>query len=422
MKRLLLGLGVLGLLGAAVAWSGPGQPLAEFRFTLEERNPVSHLRLNNGPDSFQFVIISDRTGGHRAQVFSQAVHKINLLQPEFVVSVGDLIEGYTNRRPRLEQEWREFQTYISELDMPFFYVPGNHDISNKDMETLWKEKFGRRFYHFTYKNVLFLMLNSEDPPGQRGQISTEQINYVKQTLEANPDSRWTLIFLHKPLWVSAFGYDVARNGWGAVEKLLAGRPHTVFAGHVHRYRKFVRQGQNYYMLATTGGSSRLRGTDYGEFDHLVWVTMKKDGPVLANILLDGVLRENLQPIHTGEPGHPRYNRQPTYPARGSITFEGKPLAGAYVVLTGVTEEGKQPARADALTRADGTFTLSTYQANDGAAAGKYTITVVWRKPFYTPEGKPGPNLLPPRYASDKTSGLKTEITRDDNIIRLLLSR
>ena len=31
------------------------------------------------------------------------------------------------------------------------------------------------------------------------------------------------------------------------------------------------------------GSSRMRGVPYGEFDHIVWVTMKKDGPLLANI-------------------------------------------------------------------------------------------------------------------------------------------
>jgi len=37
----------------------------------------------------------------------------------------------------------------------------------------------------------------------------------------------------------------------------------------------------------------MRGVEEGEFDHFVWVTMKKDGPVLANILLDAVLPMNL---------------------------------------------------------------------------------------------------------------------------------
>jgi hypothetical protein len=32
----------------------------------------------------------------------------------------------------------------------------------------------------------------------------------------------------------------------------------------------------------------MRGVDYGEFDHVAWVTMKNGQPVIANVLLDGV--------------------------------------------------------------------------------------------------------------------------------------
>src|SRR5262245_43192901 len=121
MKRLLLGLGAACALGAAVAWSGSQSPQPPgFDFQKEQRNPVSDQRPNNGTTDFQFVIISDRTGGHRARVFSRAMEQINLLQPEFVVSVGDLIEGYTNDREQLTREWREFQGYVSRLQMPFF--------------------------------------------------------------------------------------------------------------------------------------------------------------------------------------------------------------------------------------------------------------------------------------------------------------
>ena len=142
--------------------------------------------------------------------------------------------------------------------------------------------------------------------------------------------------------------DQSKNGWSKVEKLLAGRSYTVFAGHVHRYQKFVRQGQNYYMLATTGGDSMLRGVEYGEFDHIVWVTMKKDGPVLANILLDGILREDLAPIASDEEGVKQYYRRPTYPASGKVTLDGKPIPGARRHLA---RQGKGPApRRAALSR------------------------------------------------------------------------
>ena len=99
-----------------------------------------------------------------------------MLQPEFVMSVGDLIEGYTEDTVELERQWEEFEGFVDQLEMPFFYVPGNHDITNKVMQDLWKEHFGPTHYHFVYKDVLFLCLDSEDQyrGAGRGSISDEQ--------------------------------------------------------------------------------------------------------------------------------------------------------------------------------------------------------------------------------------------------------
>jgi hypothetical protein len=84
--------------------------------------------------------------------------------------------------------------------MPFFYVPGNHDVSGEIVEEAWKERFGRRYYHFVYKNVLFLILCSDDPHGKLGHIGDEQIAYVKKTLESNRNVHWTIAYVHRPLW------------------------------------------------------------------------------------------------------------------------------------------------------------------------------------------------------------------------------
>jgi len=414
MKRLLLALSVLILLGAAVAWSDPKALRPEFDFPRGQRTPATHLRLNNDPADFQFAIVSDRTGGHRAGVFSRAVQQLNLLQPEFVVCVGDLIEGKTENAETMSQEWRQFQGYISQLQMPFFYLAGNHDISNLAMERRWKEKFGRRYYEFVYRGVLFLMLNSEDPPGKPGHISADQIAFIKRTLAKNQDCRWTLVFLHKPLW---FYSDPEKNGWLEVEKALGERPFTVFAGHEHFYQKFIRKGRAYYQLATTGGDSKMRGLAYGEFDHIVWATMKKDGPLLANLLLDGVLPDNLKPIETGEDAFAILFRKPTHPLRCQVSYQGQPLAGAYVVFTAVPSKGAkelEPPRADGFSGANGNVPLSTYQAGDGIAAGEYNVTVVLRKPFLDDKGNPGKNLLPEAYSHPDSTPLRAVIKPGDN--------
>jgi len=187
--------------------------------------------------------------------------------------------------------------------MPFFYLPGNHDISNRAMGEAWHAKFGRKHYHFLYKDVLFLMLNTEDPPENAhhaGHFGHGQIDNVHQVLEHNTQVRWTFVFMHRPVWAHP-GEEVEKSGWLKIERALGNRPYTVFAGHEHRYRRFERHDRKYYILATTGGSSKLRGIAHGEFDHLVWITMKKEGPVLANILVDGIFRENIKTIPPTDP-------------------------------------------------------------------------------------------------------------------------
>jgi len=257
----------------------------------EGPKPWTSLELNNDDDRFQFAIVTDRTGGHRPGVFMDGVNKLNLLQPEFVMSVGDLIEGYTEDLDELDRQWDEFENFVAKLQMPFFYVPGNHDITNKVMEDVYKERFGQTNYYFIYKDVLFMCLNSEDQyrGASRGSISTPQYEWIKKTLSENSDVKWTLLFMHQPLWLQ----DVDPVRWPDVEELLSDREHTVFVGHRHHYVKYERNNGKYFMLATTGGGSSLRGPEMGEFDHVVWVTMTEQGPILANLQLEGIWSEDV---------------------------------------------------------------------------------------------------------------------------------
>ncbi len=253
--------------------------------------PWSSLELNNAPCQFQFAIVTDRTGGHRPGVFEKGIRKLNLLQPEFVLSVGDLIEGYTEDTVELIRQWEEFDGFIEQLQAPFFYVPGNHDITNPVMEKLWQQRLGPTYYHFVYKDVLFLCLNSEETiqGAGRGAIADEQYDWIRQTLADHADVKWTLLFMHQPLWVQ----DADPQRWFDVEQLLAGRQHTVFVGHRHHYVKYERNNNEYFMLATTGGGSSLRGPQMGEFDHVVWVTMTDEGPIIANLQLEGIHNKDL---------------------------------------------------------------------------------------------------------------------------------
>ncbi len=258
-----------------------------FRHSVETRaKPWTDAEFYNNPDNFQFAIVSDRTGGHRPGVFGKALEKLNLLNPEFVMSVGDLIEGYTTDTAEIAAQWMEFDSILSSLEMRFFALPGNHDISNDIMRSTWLERYGSSYYHYRYKDVLFLAFDSND--GEGVLFSREQLDYFKGVIRENEDVRWTMIFMHHPIW----NYREF-NGFAEIEEVLEDRPYTVVAGHTHRYFKTVRQNRNYYILATTGGGSDLKGPRLGQFDHVTWVTMTEEGPELVHLQLQGILNDDV---------------------------------------------------------------------------------------------------------------------------------
>ena len=252
--------------------------------------PWTDLPFKNNPMDFQFVILADRTTGSRPAVFNKAIEQVNLLQPEFVMCVGDLIQGYTDNRDTLKAQFDEVDSILQRLEMRFFRVAGNHDISNEIMSEVYRDRYDSSYYYFVYKNVLFLIIDTEDP--SFGSISDTQVSYVKRILQDNMGVRWTLVFMHQPLFVEKEGK--LQEGWAKIEEMLKDRPHTVFAGHLHSYAKYEKHGRRYIRLATTGGRSKLSGIENGEFDHILWVTMTDEGPRIANLMLDGIYDENVR--------------------------------------------------------------------------------------------------------------------------------
>jgi len=278
---------------------GPGQKGAPLeRDRLAGPAPWTDAPLADSPGDFRFAIVTDRTGEHRDAVFESAIEKLNLLRPAFVLSVGDLIEGYTEDSAELATQWDGFQGMVRRLTVPFFYAPGNHDYSNSRMAEVWRERFGPSFYRFRYRDVLFVVLNSElfssvsNPghPVEGPDTQAAQMEFVRRALSQEPQARFTFVLLHQPLW----DRENPPADWLEVESLLGDRPYAVFAGHIHAYTKQVRHDRRYITLATTGGRSQLRGLDRGEFDEVALVSMTPSGPVIANLLLDGIQNEDVR--------------------------------------------------------------------------------------------------------------------------------
>lgn len=110
-----------------------------------------------------------------------------------------------------------------------------------------------------------------------------------------------------------------------------------------------------------------------------------------------------------------------HPVQGQVTFNGKPAAGAFVVFhpqdasTGLAPS----AKVDAL----GNYSLTTYEAKDGAPAGQYVVTVVLQR-MVNKNGEyvPGPNLLPPQASKPATSKILARVAQGPNHVPTALKR
>ena len=271
-----------------------------------ERKPWTNLNFGGGTDSddFNFAVVGDRSGRPVRGVFEDALKKINQLNPDFVMSVGDFIPGGCMEdmsETFFRKQWAYFEDILKECEPPFFRVPGNHDIVGESIpefpdvaeltKRLWIEQFGMDYYSFVFKDVLFICLNSM--VGWH-EIGKEQLQWALDTLHRHRDARWTMIFMHDPkTWLS--------ENFAILEKELYLRNYTVFAGDIHQYTRYRRQGRNYYMLGLTGSESQhagipARGVPFGEFQQLAWVSFKNDIPKVTIMALDGIYYDDVVTI------------------------------------------------------------------------------------------------------------------------------
>ncbi len=238
-----------------------------------------------GPaNDFRFSILGDRTGTPDQKVYAQAWAEINRLRPDFVINVGDTIEGGADETA--QAEWRTIRDFLNQYRrFPFYYVAGNHDVWSAFSRKLFEKETGRpTFYSFNYQNAHFVVLDNS----QTLDLTLDQLQYLERDLQQNRQRSPKFVFFHQSFWIVFLKFQ---SGAFPLHRLAREYGvNYVVTGHGHFLFRMARDGVNYVQAGSSGAKLRPSFADGAFYHHLlvqvkgseVRVTVKELDPPYGN--------------------------------------------------------------------------------------------------------------------------------------------
>lgn len=226
-------------------------------------------------NDFHFALIGDRTGTAHPQIYSRVWREAALFEPDFAISIGDIIQGTVDAT--IDKEWAEIDTLLAKYkNIPLHYVPGNHDIWSPASEKAFVARAGHQpQYSFQHQNALFIILDnsrSED-------LSTGQLDFCEAELRKHTKLKPKFILFHRPSWLVNIRVG---NGDFRLHKLAVQYGvDYVFGGHGHQLVHLERDGVQYVEIGSSGGTI-ARGFQLGQgfkegwFYHWMWIRVRGD--------------------------------------------------------------------------------------------------------------------------------------------------
>ena len=193
----------------------------------------------------------------------EVVAKINAApeRPSLVLHTGDLTHLSKS------SEFDTLQQVMSELSVPVFYVPGEHDVLQDDgasyLARFGKGTSGAGWHSFDQNGVHFIgLVNVVNlKAGGLGTLGDEQLAWLDKDLKHLKGSTPIVVFAHIPLW-SVY----PEWGWGtddsarALSYLKRFGSVSVLNGHIHQVMQKVEGHVTFHTAMSTAFPQPAPGT------------------------------------------------------------------------------------------------------------------------------------------------------------------
>ncbi|MCM1289896.1 MAG: metallophosphoesterase family protein [Corallococcus sp.] len=219
----------------------------------------------SGEGAFTFLHVSD------PQAYEQRYYEnygkmlasaSSLYNFSFVALTGDIVNNsWAEHTPQLEQwEWALTDRFDFMGHTPVAAVAGNHEAATDDFYSRFTYDVPQGsdtstgcYYSFNYSNAHFVCLNTNDTtnkttPAATG-LSAAQYDWIKADLEANKNSEWLIVLMHKGIYDSgdhcqnavidsgSEDYDIAKIREQLAPLFTEYGVDLVLQGHDHLYSK-----------------------------------------------------------------------------------------------------------------------------------------------------------------------------------------
>lgn len=208
------------------------------------------VEFSGRPDSLRFAVIGDSgTGGKQQQEIGRRMAEVRQQFPfEFVLMLGDNMYGGETPRDFEKKFERPFAPLLS-AGVTFYASLGNHDEPSQRFYPLFNMR-GQRYYTFAPRpDVRIIGLDSTN-------MDAGQLRWLEGEL-ARPGPRWTIVFMHHPLYSSGERHGPSLRLRQLLEPMFTRNGvDAVFAGHEHFYERAKPQNGIQYFIS--GAAAKLR--------------------------------------------------------------------------------------------------------------------------------------------------------------------